>query len=115
METTVIAYGMSHTSELVAFANTDRNTFRTAKIVYTFREHGNEWLARRIDTTVVMTKTDKYSDLTHVYKFDSRDEFEAWIKLNNPKGNYDVENGNAPFGYQHSPSAARARIETAMC
>lgn len=103
MEHTVIAYGMDHTDNLLAFAGTDARTLRDAKQIYRFLEHGTEWIARRVNETIILTKTDKYGNHTHVTKFVDRAEFDAWLKENDLKGDYDIENGGAPFGYQRSP------------
>jgi hypothetical protein len=104
-----IPFGMSHTDELLAFVSATRNQYRQSPIIYSFREHGIEWVARRIDESVVLTRVDNRVDGTRVWLFDNREQFRGWLKDHDPAGSYDIENGGAPFGYQRDPASAQAQ------
>lgn len=108
---TTIPYGPDHATELLALLGMSRESWQMKKPFAWFREHGTDWKFYSLpDGRTIGTRTDKYTShtLVTVYadKQDARNHLH-YIKF----GSGDIENGGAPFGYQRSPSAAKARLE----
>lgn len=99
---TAIAFGKDHNTELCEFIGVDRETLRKANVICNYNELGKYYNVRYIsDNLVAVLRTGQYTNHTDVFVFGSRNDAMQFIQ--NKKGNYDIENGNAPFGYQRSP------------
>jgi hypothetical protein len=104
MNTQTIAYGPMHAAHLLKFAGYSYTEIRNSKTLFRYVENEKQWRAtEHYDGRVMWHYENTLAGYSRVTMFDNRAEYDAWFKENDPRGSYDIENGNAPFGHQRSP------------
>ena len=99
MQNITVSYGKAYNEEMAQIV--DR---RTATRVWTFREFRKTYIAYRKDeNTIVVLVDDENLDHTNAIVC-TPEEFATY---KNSHIGYDIENGNAPFGYQRQPITRR--------